>query len=55
MRCIKALPPPRSQAPGPGYDGLLARLECENALTIAMARDGSSRAVESRASLTFIG
>ena len=55
MRCISALAPPCSQAPGPGYDGLLAMPECENALTIAMARAGSSRAVASKASLTFIG
>ena len=44
-----------TQAPGPGNDGLLAKLECEKALTMAMARAGSSRAAPSRASLTFIG
>ena len=55
MRCINALAPPCSHAPGPGYDGLPARPECENALTIAIARAGSSRAVASSASLTFIG
>ena len=55
MRRISARLLPCSHMPGPGYEGLAAVVEIENALTMSMALSGLSRAVLSSASDTFIG
>ena len=55
MRRISARLLPCTHMPGPGYEGLLARVDCESALTMSMAFSGASRAVLNSVSDTFIG
>ena len=47
--------PPCIHAPGPGDDGLLAKLDIDHWLTIAMASLSRLSAASSSASETFIG
>ncbi|MNL56989.1 hypothetical protein D3C87_1805180 [compost metagenome] len=54
-RSISRWLPPCIHAPGPGEDGLLARLECDQVLTMAMASPSRLSEASSSASETFIG
>ena len=55
MRCISRRAPSITLKPGPGLEGLGDMVECDQMLTMSMARSSSSRAASSNASDTRIG